>query len=322
MTKAGDLKRKKAERLADKGFACLGEGDYAGALGIAKKLEDLKHTAAFDIAAQAYARLDELPRAIETLERGVKNAPDCWLNWELLGNYRSDTERYEQAELAYQSALTCSNVWTDSVRLNQAILAGRRGEPDRSLILLDSVKDPELSLRVAYARVTALEDMGRLEEALSLADQCLGQGWEAEDSRHILAGIAAARGRIGLLRGWNKDVVRRSAMDAFVRYGSDKCLLSLIRDIDARHCREAKYFRLLIHAANENPEDPDWKGYYTTYDVVAASEDQALAWIREFERPEESQVTLSVESCDTLEERPEDPIGVYRATGRCYYGEE
>ena len=39
---------------------------------------------------------------VTVLRCGVTTASDVWLNWQLLGNYLSDLERYDDAEAAYQ----------------------------------------------------------------------------------------------------------------------------------------------------------------------------------------------------------------------------
>jgi len=319
-----DVTDERARELADRGFECLREGDYEAAIEIAKELEELRHTAAYDIGAKAYAGLDDLEKAIETLERGLAKAPDCWLNWQLLGNYRSDMGNYEMAADAYERGLACSEVWEDSIRLNQAVLASRRGEHVQALRLLDTIEDASLSLQVASSRVAALWCTGRVDEALSLADECLNNEWEADFAPEYLASIAADRGRIYLERGVTPDEVRCSAMDATKEFGSHSDLLALIRDIDGRYNAKAQYFRLLVHGGvpDDHALSSELKGYYVTYDVVAETVEQALEFVREFENAEISPADLSVEESKVLEQRPEDPMGVYRRTDRCSYKNE
>ncbi len=319
-----EARRKKSEDLAGRGFGFLREGDYEAALEVAKELEEIRYTAAFDIAAQALAGLGKLEKAVETLERGVKEAPDSWLNWQLLGNYRSDMGDFEGALDAYERALTCQGVWEDSIRLNQAILASRCGDHERSLIHLDMVRDPELSLQVTAAKMTALQDIGRLNEALSLADTCLSQEGEVEDEDETLAQIAAKQGRLRLTLGYASDDVRCFAMDALETFHSNSDLLALIRDIDGRYSDKAQYLRLLVDGClhDGHPLRQETKGYFVTYDVVAETQEQALGWVREFEDADNSEIMLRIEESEVLEERPDDPMGIYWRSDRCYYGDE
>jgi len=91
------------------------------AIKIAGQLEKLRFSSAFEIAAQAYSGLENLEKAVSILERGVNLAPDVWLNWQLLGNYLSDLQRFEDAASAYQNALKCPKAQAGSIQLNQAI---------------------------------------------------------------------------------------------------------------------------------------------------------------------------------------------------------
>ncbi|MHC4117647.1 MAG: hypothetical protein ACYSWO_09080 [Planctomycetota bacterium] len=325
MADIDDECEKESRQLADAGFECLWQWDYQGALDIAKELEELRYSAAFDIGAQAYAGLGDLEKAIETLERGVAKAPDCWLNWQLLGNYRSDMGDYDKAAETYERALACPDVWEDSIRLNQAILAGRCGEHERELSLLGTIEDPDLSLQVASSRVGALWCTGRIDEALSLADECLNKEWEVDYATEHLARIAADQCHIRLEKGVPPEDVRRTAMDAIEDFGSHGSLLWLIRDIDGKYSEKAQYFRLLIHGVM--PDDhalrDEPKGYYVTCDVVAETADQALGFLREIENAEMGPADLALAESEVLEQRPESPMGVYtRSPAVCYERED
>lgn len=315
--------RKKAEALSKKGFALLQEGTYQSALDIAKQLEKLRYSAAFEIAAQAYAGMKDLDSAVETLERGVSLAPSCWLNWQLLGNYRSDLGRFDDAAVAYEKALACPNVWADSVRLNQAILASRRADHDTALNHLHDVKDPCLALRAASARIQALHGMGKPDEAAALAERCLGQRWDADGAGEDLAHIAAALGRIGLARGWPATDVRRLAFDSLAHHASSPDLLALIRDLDARYSPRAQYHRILAHVSvsDDDPMGSKASGYFVKYDVIAETVADALQIIRGLEGLDTSDA-LSVEESEVLGPRPQEPMGVYWRSGRVCYSEK
>ena len=88
------------------GIQHLNDGDAEAALEVAAQLEELRYTASFEIAALAYGQLGDLDAAVGVLTRGVDLAPDVGLNWQLLGNYLSDLERFDEAVSAYESALT------------------------------------------------------------------------------------------------------------------------------------------------------------------------------------------------------------------------
>src|SRR5262245_15132035 len=159
------FRRKQIEKLWQKGKTLLAEGSYREALGVARELEEKRYSGAFDLAAQAHAALGELPQAIEVLERGVAAAPDVWLNWQLLGNLRSDAGKFDEAAEAYERALGCEAVWASAVRLNQAILAERRDRFSEALDFIDRVQDAELEIPKADVKARLLVEAGRPEAA-------------------------------------------------------------------------------------------------------------------------------------------------------------
>jgi len=323
MSEINEARRRECEKLSSRGFACLRDGNYGGALEAARNLEELRHSAAFDIGAQAYSALGNTKKAIETLERGVEKAPDVWLNWEFLGSCRSDLGLYDEAEAAYRRALECPNVWKASVRLNQAILANRRGDHDGALAILDSLnpEDPKLRWEATAARMSALQGMGRLEEAAALAENAL-ESESDESAARCLGRIGIRLGQIRLAQGWQKEEIRSFAFDALRLNGASPGLLSLIREIDGQYRENAQYYRLLVHASIpvDSPRHEGARGYYVTYDVVAETPEEALAFVREFE-DQSVQEALTIEEATALEPRPTEPLGVYRRTRRAYYNE-
>jgi tetratricopeptide (TPR) repeat protein len=318
-----EAKRKRVEQLSERGYACLRQREYKSALRFAKRLERLRYTAAFEIAGLAYAGLDDLETAVKTLERGVDLAPDCWLNWQLLGNYRSDLGRYEEAAIAYGRALTCPQVWEDSIRLNQAILANRREDYATALAFLDAVKDDQLTLQAASVRARALEGAGRPDESISLAEKCLAGDWQEDSAGEHLAYIAATMARVRLARGGDPANVRQFALDSLQYDANNRDLLAFIRDLDGRFSPQAQYYRLLVHRliAEDDPLRAEMRGYFVQYDVVAETVAQALEWVGQFESVTTLDA-LSAEESDALEPRPQSPMGVYRRGGRYSYLEE
>lgn len=184
------------EELTSQGFRCLEVQDYSGALEVAAQLEDRRYTAAFEIGALAHAGQDQLEQAVELLERGVEAAPDVWLLWQLLGNYRSDLDRFDDATQAYEHALQCTDVSKPSVYLNQAILFGR---------------------------------LGQYKQALALLDQAETQA----DSDSVRAQVEASRGWMHWKSGTPKEVVVEKAIADLDRFADGREFFQLIRNVNA-----------------------------------------------------------------------------------------
>lgn len=317
----GFFRRRKAERLMGRGYERLEERDFTEALAIAGKLEGLRHTSAFDIGAQAHAGLGEPAKALALLERGVHVAPDCWLNWELLGNTRSDQGDYDGAAAAYTRALACPEVGEDWVRLNQGVLANRRRQHEEALRFASMVKEEELAAAAASVEMDALHCLGRAAEALALGEPWL-RGERETDDDGAIARMAASRARIRVERGDPREDVRAEAMAAQALHGFATELQAVIRDIDGQFNEQAQYYRLELEADLPDgvPEDEGIRGYYVNYDVVAESPEGAVAWAQEMEAlqlPEAS--PLRIASWEVVEPRPKDLMGVYGRGGRIFH---
>jgi tetratricopeptide (TPR) repeat protein len=318
-----DTRQKKAEELSAKGFECLKSAEYKKALKIAAQLEKIRFSACFEIAAQAHAGLGDVEKAVRVLERGIELAPDVWLNWQLLGNYLSDLDRFEEAEQAYQKALSCANASTSYIRLNQAILANRQNKFNDALLLLGKIDEKELGLEKSEACFYSLVGLNRIDEAINLADRILKETSEEDGDLELFGRVAATLGRLRLKQGETKEEVRKWSVGALKIYEHSDRLLALIRDIDELYSETAKYYRLQIHGIIP-PTSPrySWaKGFYTTCDVVADNAEEALSFIREFE-DEDLQGNLFIEEENIIEPRPNDPKGVYWHAGYTFYERE
>ncbi len=300
------------------GFQQLRDGEFEDALETAKKVEELRASACFEIAAQAHANLGDPEAAIAVLEHGVREAPNAWPNWQLLGNLYADAGRFDDAEDAYRDALQCNHVWAQSIHLNQAILLGQQGHHDRTLIALDAIDDDDLLFEVASARMNALFCEQKNEQALALAETILVQEPQTASDEDAWYFISVIDMRIRMAAGLDPQEVRERALALLVEYPENDHVLALIRDIRDERCKESKYYRLVIQG-NSLDTPASVEGFYAPYDVVAESEEEAMTFIEEVES-----LTgfdhLEIEESEVLSQRVRDPKGIYRAGTRTYFG--
>jgi tetratricopeptide (TPR) repeat protein len=282
----------------------------------------MQFTAAFEIGALAHGQLGDLEAAVAVLRRGLDIAPTVWINWQLLGNDLSDLERYDEAVSAYERALECPDVRQSSIRLNQAILASRRGLHDQALSYAEQVTEPDLVVRTTSVRVTALAAAGRCDEAVRIGEAILSEvdSDEAEELAYLAASVGGAR----MAQGAASEEVFAFALHALDEYDrSNAQLLALIRNADNQYSATAKYYRMTVDAKIPftDPLSRLGEGYIVNYDVVADSVDQALAFVERMETPA-VRGNLLVDEHEVLEDRPDDLKGVYKRTARHYYERE
>ena len=253
---------------------------------------------------------------MQALERGVEQAPDVWLNWQLLGNYRSDLGLIAEAVQAYERALECPGVSRSSIRLNQAILANRTGDHAAALRLAGEVDDPETAIWAAALRVDSLTALGKREEAERLGLQVLSEAGEEADAEP-LCNVALNIARIRLDRGDPRPDVRAFAVRQLERDPDNRDLLALLRDIDGLYSETARYYRLLVRGQipEDHPMAGEAEGFYSNWQVLADSPEEALEFIRKIDPT----AALSLEEWEAGEARPQDPKGVYWRSGRVYF---
>ena len=271
-----------AQAIYDEGMQLLQDGDVEGALAKAARLEELRFSGAFELAALAHLQRGETAEAAAVLERGVGLAPDVWLNWQLLGNARSDLGRFDEAAAAYDRAADCSEAYVPSIDLNRAVLALRRGDDeearDRSGALLE-VDDEALA---ASAHATWIGARARLgEDAAALAGELTEKIQESDSA-------------------------------------SSQQLWQL-RELVGRSSPNARAWRLVLHAQpGLMLVAEDVLGAYTCVDVVADTPEEGAALVRPLVA-EELVAKFEVDEVEDLGPRAEDPCGVYALRGFTFY---
>lgn len=306
----------------DKGFEQLESYDYENAIRTGKKLKRMRHSSAFEILATAYAEDGDRPKAIRELEAGVDKAPDVWRLWQLLGNYYSDEERYEDAKGAFDRALSCPDSWVDSVRLNQAIAMHRANEHEAALGTLGQITDDSLSIRAAATKISVLNSLSQHDEAITVAEQAIeAPSTDPEDSEP-LSRVYSGLGRTMWDQGRHAELALKHAWKAIELNNGNDSAMWLIREVQNKRSPNSKYFRMAVHGEWREPIDDDGEiqGFYRSFDVVADTEQAALDLAREFE-PEEARPTMTIDECEAIEPAPDSPHGVYVVTGHAYYSE-
>jgi tetratricopeptide (TPR) repeat protein len=303
------------------GFQALEQSEFRRATRVGRKLIKLRHSSGFHILAKAEWELENREKAVKVLEEGVEAAPGNGSLWELLGCFLSDLERYEASHAAFARALETTRE-PAGVHYNVALLLGREGRWRESLEVLERTKpgeDPTLCMEWQLSRIVALNQLERYEEAGAAATAALGSleaDASCDDQR---AGFLAERAVARWFAEGDGPGATADALEAIrLDRGCAKALWAL-REIEGKRSPVARYFRMLVrgrwHGPIEKGKTALW--FYTTYDVVAESPEEALDLARRFEPPEVG-AGLEIEEVEDLEAWPEDPKGIYRLTGRIF----
>ncbi len=312
------------DSLMEDGIRHIRNDDFDEALKIGRRLRRLRWSGGFEIEALALAGLERRCEAIDVLERGVEDAPAAVLLWNLLGNYRSDEARFDEALEAYDRGLAqCSEElgrFEVQLRFNRAIVYSRL---DRSADALSElrgieagVEDPETNrelywnLKAGIARELDIQE--RDAELTAFAGTMSGRCFEDDDFAEAKSELAA-RVACGFHRQDLPGPRTRWLRRAIELYRNERAAQWLVRELlRQEHEDGGRLFDLLIEGAwpESSCGDDCQHGFVTRYDVVADTPEEALGFIKTFE-PQDVWPSLRISEIVEEGEWVDDPKGVY-----------
>lgn len=308
------------EELMNAGFAALTEENYDDAIRIGRQLIAMHHSSGFEIAGLAYQRQGKISEALELLEEGVNKAAPVWVLWKLLGDSYSDAERFEDAENAYQTALTKNKADADLIHLNRGIAFHRQEKWDDAENALFPVKSKGLRRRALAELIHIAANAGKpavaAERALALINQrpCEGEETSSHETSSVLSAVA-----LGLLHG--KDLVRAKeyALLAAELNPANSEALWIVRKIHGKPARNAVGFALILNGVlDEDVNDKKKPPFLRTIQVAAPDIDSALDYAREF-FPENLRQTLRVDEVNEFDASEIQLEGVHSVSGYFIY---
>lgn len=322
-------KHQKIENLMNEGFEALDSLDADKAIKIGKKLKKLRHSSAFEILALGYHQNDKPEKSIEVLKEGVSVAPNVWLLWQLLGNYQSDFENFDEAQRCYSEALKCKDNDANSIKYNSAMAYSREKKYADAEIQINSidfsalVNDEYYKLLILSCaeKVCILNNLGKFSEALELGKKVLSVEYDVDDLRDELAILYTSHAETLYQLKQNKEALEY-LFNSIELDKKNKRTGYLIREIENKFSKSAKYYRIMIEGVWPEPFEGETTkpGFYTSYDVVAENIDQAFELIKRFE-PDYVHDTLKIEESEILEENYNEPIGIYSAYPYSFFTE-
>lgn len=238
------------------------EGEFDRALFFARQLHKRSYTGAFEVEARALAGQGDTAAAIRILEDAAAQFPPVYILWSYLGEFLSNTGRYDEASWAFESF--ARNGGDNGVaRFNLAVVAYRKGDYEACLDLLIGAAEPHEGAP-ERTRGLAYIEMGRPEEAMKIGDPgvtvralaALGREQEAREAAREL--LIADHG----------DNDARAALLELGPAGAPAARWSVLVDGDRPGGR-----------MTVPPEDR----FFVRYWVDADDENEAFSFIRAFE---------------------------------------
>ncbi len=318
-----------ANKLMDEGFEAIENFQYEEAIKIGEKLKKIKHSSAFEILALAYHQEDNNPKAIEILQEGVRVAPVVWRLWQLLGNYQSENQLYEESQNSFQKARECPDPDLNSISYNSSLeylKGGNYKEAKNQCSLVDCSQlkaegDHELLIFVLSLNISISNNLGQFEESKTIFNSTLSEKIDFDSYNQAVSDLYTSYAETLFKTGNSKEALEY-LWKAIELHKNNGRASWLIREIEGRFSENSKYFRILIEGVWHQPFEGESEnpGFYTSYDVVADTLDDALDLIKRFE-PTDIEHSLKIDEHEILENIPENPQGIYSTSGYSFFTE-
>lgn len=318
------IDRQTVDGLLEQAYNLIQEGNAEQAIIVGNQLLENRHARGFEIIALAYEQQGRSQEAIAILKEGVNKVPSAWPLWELLGNLYSDSEEYQEAHNAYSKAMNCPNVDGDSVNYNYAILLKRMGRLDEAGALCDRITGSELQNKIRVLKLSILNAQHKYDAAVAFGKQLIEQLLAIPDlpdeDMQDLARAYAEVGRAHWEGQYNREAAWENAWKALEWDRSENSALWLVREIINRKSPGSKWFKLVVEGRWHFPIDPEKPppGFITTYEVVADSPQEALAFAQDLE-PLEVRQSMRLDSSEDLGGYPDNQQGVYWRSAYGFY---
>ncbi|MCW5934786.1 MAG: hypothetical protein KIT45_10915 [Fimbriimonadia bacterium] len=306
---------KSEDAWMEEGFALLEEGEYERALKVADKLLKKKHTSGFEIKARAWWELGNTQQAIETLEEGLKIAPEIWVFWDMLGKIHSDEAQFQDALAAFQQVFQFPDADSNGNYYNIALTYHRMGEPDLAERELANMQVPEDHILFLYRetlRAAIAIERGQSEDALQIAHAILKHPLSQMVEPYELAPLYTSLTKAIYDLEGDTPKMREALQKAVQCDKSWMGIQDFIRELRNQTSDSAHRFRVMIEGRRQIEPNRPPLGYFANYYCVADSPEEALEFIREFE-PEEERSGLKISHKEQLDPAPGELKGVYWA---------
>jgi hypothetical protein len=161
-----------------------------------------------------------------------------------------------------------------------------------------------------------LNRAGRFADCVAEGERVLSSEPRSDGFEKKLAGVHAELAAASWRLRRDRDLALAHAWKAIGLDTRQPTAAWVVRDVAHALSPTSRLMRVMIRGRWSVPVEGETEppGFFATYDVVADTADEALAFIRPFE-PEGVRDTLAVEECTPGEAVPDEPKGVYEARG-------
>jgi hypothetical protein len=322
------------QSLIDKAFNMIEIERFQKAIGIGNRLTKLGYSIGSDIVSQAYKADGNNVKAIEILEKSVKEMPDASALWLRLGICYTDEGRFSDAYNTYEIAASLANADAEIIKFETIITKTREKKFEEALMMCEKfigsgIKDIVLYMSAATMMMflciheeeyTKTIEIGvpfkdflckRIEDKVQTKED---ESIETDHLAEVSMWIARAY--------WDgyqeKEIAVKNIKDSLIKPPSIESL-KLLRTIDNIKTDKTNVLSVMVQGINKCKSDSEFEpmGFFSTFHVFADDEHEAMGFIDRILKDETFEIKLAKSSF--LESISGEEKGIHSYFGRTFF---
>jgi len=292
------------------------EGEYEAALTTSQQLAEAGVADAYRIQAQVFAEQEQMDEAVEAIKQGMKLFPDAWDLALFLGNLYGEMGKPDRALRLYDRLNKESDAPKDWIKLHVAAAHAQKQNFDESLNLLQEIEEENVVNHAFELQLNILDGVGRHDMIIELAEEDL-EVLRQPESEADAAQLSRIMSQIAQAYWYEEEDEERIIFYLKQAVAFDRTnpgSLYLLREQDVQFSDDAQGYFLYMKGEIELEQEGETssrKAFTTAYQVIADSEEEALAFIAAFEIPLIDRESLAIVEVETFENEADEPKGIY-----------
>ena len=310
-----DISPQQVETLYQEAWQALRDENVVEAMAKSDALIKLKQESGYQLKVMLLLEADRLPEALDLVQEGVEAQPDSWSLALLYTDLLSLDGQGEEALKIIENTRELEGVESHWVDISEATVRGRMMDIDQALNLLQKIEHPDAINAAIEMQFALLDSVGRHDLIIEVAEEDLSLLEAPEDANEaaVLSRIMSQVAQAYWYEEEDEDTVEHYLELSIAYDRSNPDALYLRRELDGLFSEQSRTFELELRGVweGDHEESAEEKPYQTHYQVIADSEEEALALIQSYEPKHLSGPAMKIVQSRS-EPNPEEELkGVY-----------
>ncbi len=316
LTPMSNLSEEQLAQVQQAAWQAAQQGDVAEAKRQTQLLIDQDQESGYQLRVMLHLEAEEVAQALALVQQGVDRRPDSWSMQLLLSDLLSMSGDGPGALAAVARARTLPGAEDHWVDISEATVYGRMMDLDRALNLLQGVEHPDAINAAIEMQFALLDSVGRHDLIIEIAEDELGALQAPEDANDatVLSRILTQVAQAYWYEEEDEDLVEHYLKLAIGYDRGNSDALYLRRELDGQFSEKSRTFDLRVTGTLQqaDTEGPTYSvAFRTRYQVIADSEEEALALIQRYEPKEVRPDSLHIAASQSQPNEEEELKGVY-----------